>query len=64
VEAIKSLRALVYSLKGALVIKEAAPSVKSQVDVWGEIGTSLRVMERMKSLFDPDCILNPGRFIG
>jgi glycolate oxidase FAD binding subunit len=64
VEAIKSLRALVYSLKGALVIKEAPPSVKSQVDVWGEIGTSLRVMERMKSLFDPDCILNPGRFIG
>ena len=63
VEAIKSLRALVSSLKGTLVIQDAPISIKSQVDVWGDLGTSHKVMEKLKNLFDPYQILNPGRFI-
>jgi glycolate oxidase FAD binding subunit len=64
VKAIKSLRSLVNTLKGALVIKEAPSSLKSQVGVWGEIGTSVKIMERLRNLLDPHCILNPGRFVG
>jgi len=63
IEAIKSLRHLVGSLKGNLVIREAPSPLKSQVDVWGDVGASLRVMERLKSLLDPNGILNPGRFV-
>ncbi len=64
VEAVGSLRSLVNSLGGTLVVQYASPDLKSQVDVWGEIGTSLRIMERLKSLFDPNNIFNPGRFVG
>jgi glycolate oxidase FAD binding subunit len=64
VEAVFSLRNLVNSLGGTLVIQDAPADLKSQVDVWGEIGTSLRIMERLKSLFDPNNIFNPGRFVG
>jgi glycolate oxidase FAD binding subunit len=64
IEATKSLRDFVGSLKGTVVIQEAPYHLKSRVDVWGEIGAALQVMERLKSLFDPNCILNPGRFVG
>jgi glycolate dehydrogenase FAD-binding subunit len=64
VEAIKSLRDLVSSLKGTLVIQEAPLSLKSQIDIWGEAGASINVMKRLKALFDPNSILNPGRFAG
>jgi glycolate oxidase FAD binding subunit len=46
------------------MIQDAPSYVKSQLDVWGEIGAPLKVMERLKSLFDPNNILNPGRFVG
>jgi glycolate oxidase FAD binding subunit len=63
IEAIRSLRDLIGSLKGNLVIREAPTSLKSRVDVWGDVGASLRVMERLRSIFDPNGILNPGRFV-
>lgn len=64
IEATKSLCNLVSSLKGNMVIQDAPSFLKSQVDVWGEVGASIRVMERLKSHFDPNGILNPGRFVG
>ncbi|MGH7890402.1 MAG: FAD-linked oxidase C-terminal domain-containing protein, partial [Thermodesulfobacteriota bacterium] len=64
IEATRSLHNLVSSLKGNLMIQDAPSYVKSQVDVWGEIGAPLKVMARLKSLFDPNNILNPGRFVG
>ncbi|MBI2487378.1 MAG: FAD-binding oxidoreductase [Deltaproteobacteria bacterium] len=64
IEATKSLRNLVNSLKGNLIIRDAPADLKSQVDVWGEVGESIKVMERLKSHFDPNGILNPGRFVG
>ena len=64
VEAVGSLRNLVNSLDGTLVVHDASPDLKSQVDVWGEVGTPLRIMKRLKSLFDPNNIFNPGRFVG
>ncbi|MGE5443973.1 MAG: FAD-binding oxidoreductase [Ignavibacteriales bacterium] len=64
VESINSLRGLVISLKGTLVIQEAPLSLKSQIDIWGEVGTSINVMKKLKTLFDPNSILNPRRFAG
>ncbi len=64
VEAANSLRNLVVSLGGNLIVQYAPPVVKSQTDVWGEIGASLTAMKRLKSHFDPRGILNPGRFVG
>lgn len=64
VEAARLLRALVIPSKGTLVIQDAPLSVKSAVDVWGEIGASFKVMEKLKNLFDSNGVLNPGRFVG
>ncbi len=64
VETINSIRDFVTSLKGNLVVQEAPLSLKSQIDVWGEVGASINVMKKIKSLFDPNSILNPGRFVG
>jgi glycolate dehydrogenase FAD-binding subunit len=37
----------------------------SKVDVWGSLPTqTLEVMRRLKVRFDPNYILNPGRFVG
>lgn len=48
---------------GSLVIEEAALQVKQNIDVWGDMGSALSLMKRIKSNFDPAGILNPGRFI-
>ncbi len=56
------LRGLAKELGGALVIEEAAPEIKSSVDVWGEFGAARDLMRRIKSELDPKNILSPGRF--
>jgi len=60
----RSLRQLASSLNGNMVIQHAPPSIKSEIDVWGEIGSSLELMKRLKSQFDPNAVMNPGRFVG
>jgi len=32
--------------------------------VWGPLGKDLILMQRLKASFDPDRLLNPGRFVG
>ena len=63
-QATRSLRQLVSSLNGNIVIQQAPSSVRSEIDVWGEIGSSLTLMKRLKSQFDPNRVMNPGRFVG
>jgi glycolate oxidase FAD binding subunit len=44
---------------------EAAPTaLKERFDVWGEPGPDFSLMRRLKEQFDPQGILNPGRFLG
>lgn len=61
IRAIRELREFSESSGGSLVVREASPEIKSEVDVWGNIGTSLNLMKRIKSGLDPGDILNPGR---
>jgi len=60
---VKSLRQYAGSLGVSLVIEAAPPGLKSGVDVWGDMGSGLALMKRIKSNFDPAGILNPGRYI-
>lgn len=64
VEAVSRLRAFAQTAGGNLVILEAPPEVKRRVDVWGLAGTAVPLMQRPKNEFDPQRILNPGRFVG
>ena len=50
---------------GNLVVERAPAGLKADLDVWGPISVeSLAIMSRLKREFDPDGILNPGRFVG
>jgi glycolate oxidase FAD binding subunit len=64
VEAVKQLRTFAQDCGGSLVVMEAWPEVKGNVDVWGSVGSALPLMQGLKKQFDPQRILNPGRFVG
>ncbi len=60
----RRLRASLAEMEGSLVILESpAGEELSRETVWGPPGDSQRVMEAIKRQFDPQGILNPGRFI-
>jgi len=63
-EVVTSLRTFATEAKGSLVVLEAPPEVKVAVDVWGPPGKGFALMQGLKTEFDPDRILNPGRFMG
>ncbi|MEM7008727.1 MAG: FAD-binding oxidoreductase [Thermodesulfobacteriota bacterium] len=63
IASINSLRSFAAALGGHLVVQEAPISVKSEIDVWGDLGSGRSIMKKIKSNFDPDNILNPGRYI-
>jgi glycolate oxidase FAD binding subunit len=46
------------------VLQHGPEGLRQQVDLWGDVGTALRLMRRMKEQFDPKGILNRGRFVG
>ena len=61
VSSVNALRQFSESAGGSLVVREASPDIKPVLDVWGAVGSSLGLMKRIKSAFDPGNILNPGR---
>ena len=61
---IEELRRAVLCDGGSLVILSAPPAIKAGVDVWGPVGNSLLLMKELKQQFDPQRLLNPGRFVG
>jgi glycolate oxidase FAD binding subunit len=62
-DSLDSLRTEVASYDGGVVVVEAPPEVKQQIDVWGP-ARGVAVMRRIKEQFDPDHRMSPGRFVG
>jgi glycolate oxidase FAD binding subunit len=60
---IRSARAAAESAHGSLVLMAAPAGVAAQLGAWGTPPPTLEVMRRIKRAFDPDGILNPGRFV-
>jgi len=60
---VAQVRAACVADGGSLVVARAPLALKRQLDVWGPAGTSERLMRAMKRVFDPDGLLNPGRFV-
>ncbi len=54
----------VHEAGGRMLIERCPLEVKDGFDVWDEAGEPLAIMRRMKQQYDPDGILNPGRFAG
>jgi glycolate oxidase FAD binding subunit len=59
-----SLRQAVATLGGTSVVAAAPAALKERLDVWGEPGLDFSLMRGLKEQFDPQGILNPGRFLG
>jgi glycolate oxidase FAD binding subunit len=62
-----ALRDLRRSLLGAAeqaTILAAPPAWKAGLDVWGELPDTIGVMRALKAQFDPERVLNRGRFAG
>ncbi|AFZ34997.1 FAD linked oxidase domain protein [Stanieria cyanosphaera PCC 7437] len=58
------MRPLCEQNRGFLTILTAPQSTKQQLEVWGYTGNSIKMMQTIKHKFDPNQILNPGRFVG
>lgn len=57
------LRSRAQAHGGNMVILRAPLELKSHVDVWGEVGPTAVLMHGLKEKFDPQNLLNPGRFV-
>ena len=62
-ETVKSLRNDLGPLQGRLTIESAPIELKQACNVWGPSGSGARLMHSIKETFDPQSILNPGRFV-
>jgi glycolate oxidase FAD binding subunit len=58
------LRIQTKRMNGYTVVEEVEPSLKDRVDVWGHVGATFPLMKKLKETFDPNELLNPGRFVG
>jgi glycolate oxidase FAD binding subunit len=61
---IDGITAMATELRGAAVVVQAPLGVKREIDVWGPKPDAWPLMERVKAQFDPQNVMNPGRFIG
>ncbi|MGC1620819.1 MAG: FAD-binding oxidoreductase [Candidatus Acidiferrum sp.] len=61
--ALSDLRRELERAGGSLVIHHR-PSAMPAIDAWGQPGDALPLMRAVKTQFDPNNTLNPGRFVG
>ena len=64
-ELVRPLRAAVEAQGGSLILERAPAELKRDCEAWGTISLEiLTIMKRIKSEFDPQDCLSPGRFVG
>lgn len=63
-DAISAVRQVARDNDGTAIVEHCPAEIKTHIDVWGEEPEGMEIMRRIKSKFDPDGILNPGRFLG
>ena len=60
---IKRLRASAAGANGTLVIERAPAETRREADAWGDVGSTAELVRSIKARFDPQSLLNPGRFV-
>ena len=59
-----ALRQFAIARSGNLIIEAAPPQLKGYIDVWGAADDGrVGLMRQIKAKFDPNGLLNPGRFV-
>ena len=59
----KTVRAI-ERVGGTAVVTHAPLPIKETLDVWGQATSTIDTMRNLKRQYDPDRLLNPGRFMG
>ncbi len=59
-----ALQTDLLSIADTVTILAAEPTAKRGVDVWGRMPDTIDVMRALKTQFDSENVLNPGRFAG
>jgi glycolate oxidase FAD binding subunit len=62
-EGLRLARQRVRASGGSVVILDR-PAGLATVSAWGDVGPEIELMRRVKSTFDPQRVLSPGRFVG
>jgi glycolate oxidase FAD binding subunit len=62
-ETVREVRAAAERAQGSLVVMAAPAEVAQQLGAWGTTPATIELMRTLKHAFDPDGILNPGRFV-
>jgi glycolate oxidase FAD binding subunit len=61
---VAEIRTLCQAAAGYLSILRAPVAVKQAIDLWGDIGNAVELMQAVKQQFDPDRVFSPHRFVG
>ena len=61
---LRGIQAAAAALGGGAIVERCPDDVKAHIDVWGAETSGMQIMRRLKRQFDPQNILNPGRFVG
>jgi len=59
----RAVQELAAKFDAHAVVEFAPAAIKAQLDVWGPRRDDFPVMQKLKQAFDPNGILNPGRFL-
>ncbi len=62
-DGLAELRGEAEAAEGSLVLEAAPPALKRGLDAWGTAREGATVMQRLKAEFDPQGLMNPGRFV-
>lgn len=63
VETIRRMRSQAAEVGGTLFVERSSSGVREQVDAWGSCNPLSNLMRSVKAKFDPESVLNPGRFV-
>ena len=63
-DGLKRIQSTAAALGGGAIVERYPASAGALIDVWGPQPSGMNIMRRLKEQFDPNSILNPGRFIG
>ena len=61
---ISKARLATHEAGGNIIVEQCPTRIKHKISVWDEVGDSIDIMRRMKQQYDPNRVLNPGRFVG
>jgi len=64
IQAIGKLFAHGRETGSSLVVQGAPTHLKGDLPIWGETGSDLPMMKRIKQQLDPSGVMSPGRFVG